>query len=307
MTWVLGRKWSMFCTNAEEELGGPSGASELVTTVFSFHERDFNKFNKCIILFLKCINYKFINYKWSPYLKQWLCLFHCWQGDLSQGTTKAPGRKSWQVYTPGSARGVGNNGKGGCSRGLGQPQRWTDMQSSVWALRKVSTPGALAQGSGFFHPARETSLWYFTLGRIYGTVYRTVQGLKTVFVCLTVDETLKWFLFNCLKQYHHLKNISVGTLGYGENEDNDIGLKVCKQQYKRGTLFPLNETLNIDSDIEKGNAAIYPPTPIRNECPLVLITQMEPPCFLIVFLVEYFPFIFAGIFWAKETWGLDDR
>ncbi|KAG8519494.1 LOW QUALITY PROTEIN: Mucolipin-2, partial [Galemys pyrenaicus] len=52
------------------------------------------------------------------------------------------------------------------------------------------------------------------------------------------------------EDYHRLKNISVGTLAYGENEDNRTGLKVCKQHYKKGTMFPPNETLNIDSDIE---------------------------------------------------------
>ncbi|KAI4579985.1 hypothetical protein MJT46_001353 [Ovis ammon polii x Ovis aries] len=51
-----------------------------------------------------------------------------------------------------------------------------------------------------------------------------------------------------------LRNLSLGTLGYGESEDNRIALKVCKQHYKKGTMFPSNETLNIDSDIEIGNA-----------------------------------------------------
>ncbi|KAK1339861.1 hypothetical protein QTO34_018419 [Cnephaeus nilssonii] len=51
-------------------------------------------------------------------------------------------------------------------------------------------------------------------------------------------------------KYHRLKNISLGTLSYGENEEHRIGLKVCKQYYKKGTMFSSNETLNIDSDIE---------------------------------------------------------
>ncbi|KAL6049265.1 hypothetical protein STEG23_007081 [Scotinomys teguina] len=51
-------------------------------------------------------------------------------------------------------------------------------------------------------------------------------------------------------QYHHLKNISLATLSYGENEDNRTDLKFCKQHYKTGTTFSFNETLNIDSDIE---------------------------------------------------------
>ncbi|OWK05018.1 MCOLN2, partial [Cervus elaphus hippelaphus] len=50
--------------------------------------------------------------------------------------------------------------------------------------------------------------------------------------------------------FHRLRNLSLGTLGYGESEDNRIALKVCKQHYKKGTMFPSNETLNIDSDIE---------------------------------------------------------
>ncbi|XP_032272171.1 mucolipin-2 [Phoca vitulina] len=65
----------------------------------------------------------------------------------------------------------------------------------------------------------------------------------------TQEDTYESIFF-AINQYHHLKNISLGTLGYGENEDNTIGLKVCKQHYKKGIMFPSNETLNIDSDIE---------------------------------------------------------
>ncbi|XP_047272918.1 mucolipin-2 isoform X2 [Homo sapiens] len=57
-------------------------------------------------------------------------------------------------------------------------------------------------------------------------------------------------IFFAINQYHQLKDITLGTLGYGENEDNRIGLKVCKQHYKKGTMFPSNETLNIDNDVE---------------------------------------------------------
>ncbi|XP_042637625.1 mucolipin-2 [Orycteropus afer afer] len=57
-------------------------------------------------------------------------------------------------------------------------------------------------------------------------------------------------IFFAINQYHRLKNISLGTLGYGETEDNRIGVKVCKQHYKKGTMLPSNETLNIDSDVE---------------------------------------------------------
>ncbi|XP_010635022.1 mucolipin-2 [Fukomys damarensis] len=57
-------------------------------------------------------------------------------------------------------------------------------------------------------------------------------------------------IFFAINQYHQLKNISLATLDYGENEDKRIGIKVCKQHYKRGTMLSSNETLNIDSDIE---------------------------------------------------------
>ncbi|KAI5938304.1 Mucolipin-2 [Manis javanica] len=56
-------------------------------------------------------------------------------------------------------------------------------------------------------------------------------------------------IFFAINQYEHLMDITLGILGYGENEDNRIGLKVCKQYYKKETVFP-SETLNTDSTIE---------------------------------------------------------
>ncbi|KAL1772135.1 mucolipin-2 isoform X2 [Sigmodon hispidus] len=57
-------------------------------------------------------------------------------------------------------------------------------------------------------------------------------------------------IFFVIKQYHHLKNISLATLSYGENGKHRTGLKFCKQHYKKGTRLSSNKTLNIDSDIE---------------------------------------------------------
>ncbi|XP_076789453.1 mucolipin-2 isoform X2 [Arvicanthis niloticus] len=57
-------------------------------------------------------------------------------------------------------------------------------------------------------------------------------------------------IFFAIKQYRHLKNISLATLGYGESGDNRTGLRFCKQHYKTGAMFSSNETLSIDSDIE---------------------------------------------------------
>ncbi|XP_048207635.1 mucolipin-2 [Perognathus longimembris pacificus] len=65
----------------------------------------------------------------------------------------------------------------------------------------------------------------------------------------TQEDTYESIFFT-INQYHLLKNISLAPLDYGENEDNRIGLKVCKQLYKKGTTFSSNETLTIDSNIE---------------------------------------------------------
>uniref|UniRef100_A0A8D0LBG6 Mucolipin TRP cation channel 2 n=1 Tax=Sphenodon punctatus TaxID=8508 RepID=A0A8D0LBG6_SPHPU len=57
-------------------------------------------------------------------------------------------------------------------------------------------------------------------------------------------------IYFAINQYRQLKNISLGTLGYEQDEDDLAGLKICKQQYKKGTMLPSNDTLNIDSTIE---------------------------------------------------------
>ncbi|XP_058514716.1 mucolipin-2 isoform X1 [Ochotona princeps] len=65
----------------------------------------------------------------------------------------------------------------------------------------------------------------------------------------TQEDTYESIFF-AIDQYHHLKNISLATLDYGENEDHRIGLKVCKQHYKKGMVPSANDTLNLDNDIE---------------------------------------------------------
>uniref|UniRef100_A0A8C3NGC4 Mucolipin TRP cation channel 2 n=5 Tax=Passeriformes TaxID=9126 RepID=A0A8C3NGC4_GEOPR len=61
-------------------------------------------------------------------------------------------------------------------------------------------------------------------------------------------------IFYVINQYRNLKNISLGTLGY---EHEESGLKICKQQYKRGTMLPSNDTLNIDVSTETGTVLLY--------------------------------------------------
>ncbi|KAM9543882.1 mucolipin-2 isoform 3-T3 [Guaruba guarouba] len=54
-------------------------------------------------------------------------------------------------------------------------------------------------------------------------------------------------IFYVINQYRQLKNVSLGTLGY---EHEGSGLKICKQQYKKGTMLPSNDSLNIDVSTE---------------------------------------------------------
>nr|XP_056700401.1 mucolipin-2 [Euleptes europaea] len=55
-------------------------------------------------------------------------------------------------------------------------------------------------------------------------------------------------IFFAINQYRQLKNISLGILGYDEDELS--GLQICKQQYRKSKMLPSNDTLNIDSTIE---------------------------------------------------------
>nr|XP_020650713.1 mucolipin-2 isoform X1 [Pogona vitticeps] len=57
-------------------------------------------------------------------------------------------------------------------------------------------------------------------------------------------------IFFAINQYRQLKNISLGTLGYEQDEEDLAGLQICKQQYRKGTMLPSNDTLHIDSTIE---------------------------------------------------------
>ncbi|XP_073213309.1 mucolipin-2 isoform X2 [Lepidochelys kempii] len=57
-------------------------------------------------------------------------------------------------------------------------------------------------------------------------------------------------IFFAINQYRQLKTISLGTLGYEQDEDDVSGLQICKQQYKKGTMLPSNDSLNIDIAIE---------------------------------------------------------
>ncbi|XP_044288329.1 mucolipin-2 [Varanus komodoensis] len=57
-------------------------------------------------------------------------------------------------------------------------------------------------------------------------------------------------IFFTISQYQQLKNISLGTLGYEQDEDDLQGLQICKKQYRKGMTLSSNDTLHIDSAIE---------------------------------------------------------
>ncbi|XP_063154270.1 mucolipin-2 isoform X1 [Candoia aspera] len=57
-------------------------------------------------------------------------------------------------------------------------------------------------------------------------------------------------IFFAINQYQQLKNISLGMLGYEQDEDDLAGLHICKQQYRKGTMLSSNDTLHIDSTTE---------------------------------------------------------
>ncbi|XP_033007574.1 mucolipin-2 isoform X2 [Lacerta agilis] len=59
-------------------------------------------------------------------------------------------------------------------------------------------------------------------------------------------------------QYRRLKNISLGTLGYEQDEDDLRGLKICKEQYKKGTVLSSNDTLHIDSTVDEECIVVKP-------------------------------------------------
>ncbi|KAK7814372.1 hypothetical protein U0070_027030 [Myodes glareolus] len=75
------------------------------------------------------------------------------------------------------------------------------------------------------------------------SVYTQEDVYDSIFFAIKQASVLNVLLLNTI-------NISLATLGYGENEDNRTGLKVCKQRYKTGAMISPNETLDIDSDIE---------------------------------------------------------
>ncbi|XP_072275685.1 mucolipin-3 isoform X2 [Pyxicephalus adspersus] len=66
-----------------------------------------------------------------------------------------------------------------------------------------------------------------------------------------------------IKRYLELRNISVGNHAY-DGEGGRHGMTVCQYFYKQGSVFPGNETFDIDPKIEKECFFVEPMTPIND-------------------------------------------
>ncbi|CAI9547367.1 unnamed protein product, partial [Staurois parvus] len=67
-----------------------------------------------------------------------------------------------------------------------------------------------------------------------------------------------------INRYLELRNISVGNHAYDRGEDGRHGMTVCQYFYKQGSIFPGNETFDIDPKIEKECFFVEPMTPIND-------------------------------------------
>ncbi|XP_018417363.1 PREDICTED: mucolipin-3 isoform X2 [Nanorana parkeri] len=67
-----------------------------------------------------------------------------------------------------------------------------------------------------------------------------------------------------ITRYLELRNISVGNHAYDREEGGRHGMTVCQYFYKRGSIFPGNETFDIDPNIEKECFFVEPMTPIND-------------------------------------------
>ncbi|XP_030062187.1 mucolipin-3 [Microcaecilia unicolor] len=67
-----------------------------------------------------------------------------------------------------------------------------------------------------------------------------------------------------VNQYLQLRNISVGNHAYETKGAEQTAMKVCQQFYKQGSIFPGNDTFDIDPEIETDCLYIEPPVPLDN-------------------------------------------
>ncbi|XP_042370380.1 mucolipin-3 isoform X2 [Plectropomus leopardus] len=61
-----------------------------------------------------------------------------------------------------------------------------------------------------------------------------------------------------IEQYGHLHNTTVGNHEYEKNGDFYTPLSVCQEFYRNGTIYPGNETFEINAEVETDCVKVYP-------------------------------------------------
>lgn len=70
--------------------------------------------------------------------------------------------------------------------------------------------------------------------------------------CCGIHLHHRWLL-----QYSRLAQISVGPLGYSEDENGKlVPLNICKYLYKKTSLEPLKQPFQIDTELETGESPL---------------------------------------------------
>ncbi|XP_056131636.1 mucolipin-3 isoform X2 [Lampris incognitus] len=65
-----------------------------------------------------------------------------------------------------------------------------------------------------------------------------------------------------VEQYGLLRNITVGNHAYDRNGGTYSPMSVCQEYYRNGTIYPGNETFEIDAEVETDCLEIYPMYPL---------------------------------------------
>ncbi|XP_029355484.1 mucolipin-3 isoform X2 [Echeneis naucrates] len=61
-----------------------------------------------------------------------------------------------------------------------------------------------------------------------------------------------------IKQFGHLQNITVGNNAYEKNDGVYSPLSLCQEYYRNGSIYPGNETFEIDAIVETDCMKVYP-------------------------------------------------
>ncbi|KAM4722967.1 mucolipin-3 [Rhinophrynus dorsalis] len=90
-----------------------------------------------------------------------------------------------------------------------------------------------------------------------------VDGRDDTYAVYRQEEVHSHIIFT-IKQYLELKNVSVGNHAYERQGSEQTGMTVCQHFYKQGSIFPGNESFDIDPKIETECIHIEPPTSLSN-------------------------------------------